>query len=85
VSQPTIRVYSRPGCHLCEQLIEALLPRARGRAEVDVVDIDSRPDWQADFGTRIPVVEIDGQFVCQYALDADALERALAGNPPTPV
>lgn len=73
-----IRVYSRPGCHLCEQLVEALLPRIRGRLELEVVDIDTRPDWQDEYGTRIPVVEFAGRFVCQYTLDEEAISRILA-------
>jgi thioredoxin-like negative regulator of GroEL len=73
-----IRVYSRPGCHLCEQLIEELLPLVRGHLDVEVVDIDSRPDWQAKFGVRIPVVEFDGNFVCQYTLDAPAVREIVA-------
>ena len=81
---PAITVYSRPGCHICEELVEALLPRVRGRASVDVVDIDSRDEWRDAYDIRIPVVEINGRFVCQYTLDTVALDDALAGKPPTP-
>ena len=73
----SLRVYSRPGCHLCEQLIEELLPLVRGQLNVDVVDIDSRPDWQDDYGTRIPVVEFNAETVCQYTLDVAAIQRIL--------
>ena len=51
----TITVYSRAGCHLCELLVEALLPLVRGQLQVDVVDIESRPDWLQAYATRIPV------------------------------
>ena len=85
MSLPQIRVYSRPGCHICEELVEALLPRVRRRAEVEVVDIDTRDDWRKAYDIRVPVVELNGQFVCQYTLDTDALENALAGKPPAPV
>ena len=81
---PQITVYSRPGCHLCEVLLESLLPRVRGRAAIDVIDIDSRPEYQEDYGLRIPVVELDGQFVCQYTLDTDALTAALGPFPDDP-
>jgi hypothetical protein len=74
----SLRVYSRPGCHLCEQLIEQLLPMIRGRLELDVVNIDTRPEWQEEFGTRIPVVEFAGQFVCQYTLDEVEIRSILA-------
>jgi hypothetical protein len=74
----TLYVYSRRGCHLCEQLLEELLPRVRGRLEVIVHDIDTRDDWKAAYDTRIPVVEFEGEFVCQYRLDGEALERVLS-------
>ncbi|NIO26017.1 MAG: glutaredoxin family protein, partial [Gammaproteobacteria bacterium] len=48
-------VYSRQGCHLCEQLIEELLLLVRGQLDVRIHDIDSRPEWTAAYGTRIPV------------------------------
>lgn len=75
---PKLRVYSRPGCHLCELLVEDLLPLVRGRLALDVVDIDSRPDWQQQFGARIPVVEFAGQVVCQFRLDEAAIRAILA-------
>lgn len=74
-----IRVYSRQGCHLCEQLIEELLPLVRGQLDVDVLDIDSRPEWQAEYGTRIPVVEFHERFVCQYTLDRQAIQEVIDG------
>ena len=70
-----LQVYSRQGCHLCEVLIEELLPLVRSKLEIQVNDIDSRPDWLAAYGTRVPVVEFDGQLVCQYTLDRDAIRR----------
>ncbi|MDH4106692.1 MAG: glutaredoxin family protein [Gammaproteobacteria bacterium] len=77
MSRPAIRVYSRPGCHLCEQLLEELLPLLRGRADVEVLDIDARSEWALAYGTRIPVVELDGEFLCQFHLDAAAVTTAL--------
>jgi hypothetical protein len=77
---PTIQVYSRPGCHLCEQLIEEIVPLLRGRAVLEVLDIDSRSDWREKYDTRVPVVELDGQFVCEYRLDRAALHGMLSGT-----
>ena len=71
----TVDVYSRQGCHLCEVLLEELLPLVRGRYEVVVHDIDMRDDWRQAFDTRVPVVEYDGAFICQYHLDRQALTR----------
>jgi hypothetical protein len=75
-----VNVYSRPGCSLCDELLEALLPLVRDRAAVEVRDIDSREDWQRLYATRIPVVEIDDSYVCQHRLDSHAVQRALAAG-----
>lgn len=69
----TIRVYSRAGCHLCEELIEALLPLVRDRLQVEVVDIDTRDDWRRAFDKRVPVVEFAGRTICEQRLDKAAV------------
>ena len=76
-----LRVYSRPGCHLCEQLLEDLMPLVRGRAEIEVVNIDDDVELAREYGTRIPVLEFAGRFVCQYALDESAIRAILAELP----
>ena len=75
---PLLTVYSRPGCHLCEHLVDELLPCVRGRANVEVVDIDTQQALLKRYGVRIPVVTLDGVELCQYHLDRDALNAALA-------
>ncbi len=73
----TFHVYSRQGCHLCEVLIEQLLPLLRGKADVAVHDIDTRPDWREKYDVRIPVLEFEGQVVSQFQLDHEAVTRVL--------
>ena len=75
---PDLLVYSRHGCHLCELLIEELLELARGRANVRVLDIDSRDDWRDAYDTRVPAVELDGHILCEYTLDSDLVLTALS-------
>ena len=76
--KPLLYVYSRQGCHLCDVLVEELLPLVRGRLDVEVRDIDSREDWKTRFDVRIPVLEFEGEVVCQYRLDRPAVETILA-------
>ena len=73
----TLHVYSRQGCHLCEVLIEQLLPLTRGRIDVEVRDIDSRDDWRERFDVRVPVVAYGDDVICEYHLDRDALDGLL--------
>lgn len=76
-----LRIYSRPGCHLCEQLLEDLMPLVRGRLEIEVVNIDDDADLGREYGTRIPVIEFAGQFICQYTLDRIAIRAILDDLP----
>ncbi len=66
-------VYSRRGCHLCEQLLGELEPLVSRRAVVRVVDIDTSPNLQQTYGDKVPVVEGDGTELCRYRLDKRAI------------
>ena len=74
---PTLHVYSRRGCHLCEVLIEDLLPLLRGRMAIEVRDIDTRPEWRAKYDFRVPVVEYGDRLVSEYPLDHKAVAELL--------
>ncbi len=77
---PPIRVFSRRGCHLCEVLIEELLPLVQGQLHVEVCDIDEIAELQARYGERVPVVVFDGREICQYRLDVPAVRALLAAS-----
>ena len=62
-------VYSRRGCHLCELLIEELLEELGDRPAPEIRDIDTRPEWRQAYDTRVPVLEYDGEWLCDYRLD----------------
>jgi hypothetical protein len=74
----SIVIYSREGCHLCDIMIEELLPLIRDRLDLIVQDVDSRHDWYEKYDTRVPVMEYDGELICQYHLDREALARILS-------
>jgi hypothetical protein len=76
-----LHYYSRKGCHLCEIMLEELLPLIRGRLEIEYRDINSDPDWRMKYRVRIPVVELDGQMISEYPLDYDAVRAVLARLP----
>jgi hypothetical protein len=66
-------VYSRQECHLCEILLEELELLVRGRARIIVRDVDADPAWIALYSDRVPVVHCDGDVICQYNLDRQAV------------
>lgn len=76
-----IHYYSRKGCHLCEVMLEELLPLIRGRADIEMRDIDSLAEWRDKYDIRIPVMEYDGELVSEYPLDYDAVRAMLVRIP----
>ena len=74
-----LHFYTRTGCHLCEIMLDELLPMIRGKAELKMRDIDSRPEWREKYDIRVPVVEADGQLLSEYPLDREAIRQFLTG------
>jgi glutaredoxin len=74
-----VTVYSRPGCHLCAQAIEALVAlHGRGyRFELHEVDIESEELLFRRMLEKIPVVEVNGEIVSELVLDRAAVEARL--------
>ncbi len=72
-------VYSRAGCSLCEHLLEELaeLLGPAAAAAVQVVDIEGDPELERKYGTRIPVLLADGEFVCACRLDVERVRAYL--------
>jgi len=68
-------LYTRRGCHLCEQaedMLALLLPAAVIR------DVDAAGDARMRFGDRVPVLEIDGAVVMEGRFDERVLAAWLA-------
>lgn len=51
----TLTLYTRPGCHLCDEARELLSLLGLGEACVEA-DITTRADWLQTYGARIPVL-----------------------------
>ena len=73
----TLHVYSRQSCHLCEDLIEELMPLIEGKLALEIRDIDTNPDWHERFFMDIPVVEYADEIICRHFLDRDAITGIL--------
>lgn len=72
-------LYSRSYCHLCEDMLQALLALQQPgeRFEVAVVDVDADPALVARFDELVPVLYGDpaGAELCHYFLDPAAARR----------
>jgi len=73
-------VFSRRGCHLCEEMLEQLEPLCRGRARVVTQDVDTREDWRAAYGDYVPVLVADDTEVCRFKLDRAAVLTLLESS-----
>jgi hypothetical protein len=74
-----LTVYSRPGCHLCDEAMERILAlRAEGyRFALREIDICSDDQLLRRYLERIPVVALEGEIVSELVLDQGALRARL--------
>ena len=78
----SLTLYSRSGCHLCEDMEVALseLQQELG-FRLERIDIDSNPDLIEAYGTLVPVLKDGDTEICHYFLDPQALRAHLAASP----
>jgi glutaredoxin len=61
MSKPHVIIYSRPGCHLCDDAKAAILSAGcNDLFTLDEVDIESDPKLLNKYKYDIPVIAIDG-------------------------
>jgi hypothetical protein len=72
-------VYSRPGCHLCEEAVARIvaLHEEGYRFGLHEIDIESDELLLRRHLERIPVVEVDGTVVSELVLDEMAVRSRL--------
>ncbi|HEX2754725.1 MAG TPA: glutaredoxin family protein [Candidatus Limnocylindrales bacterium] len=80
---PELVLYTRDGCHLCEEaraivqgLLEDRAARGQRTAAIHERDITTDPEWERQFFATIPVVEIAGRRL-ELATSAAKLRRFL--------
>jgi hypothetical protein len=75
-----VLLYSREGCHLCDEAREGLFEMLAGGAEfvLHEIDIESDEGLHRRLLERIPVVEVNGAPACELVFDPDAVAARLA-------
>ena len=83
---PDLVLYTRPGCHLCDDaraaiqsLLEDRAARSQPIAHLTERDISGDADLQRSFGKTIPVVELRGERI-ELAVSPARLRRFLERN-----
>ncbi len=75
-------LYSKPGCHLCDD-VHAVLEQVRRERpyDLEVRDISKNRKLIEAYGLDIPVVTIDGAVAFRHRMTADELRAALQKGP----
>jgi glutaredoxin len=77
-----LTLYSRPGCHLCDDMKAAVERVARTvPLALEVIDISSDPELEAAYGLEIPVLLVNGKKAAKHRVDEEALRRLLGALP----
>lgn len=75
---PTLTIYSRADCHLCEQartILAALRPALS--YDLRIVDINTDPELTARYGVTIPVVALNGEDLLRWPFTGAAAYAVL--------
>ena len=73
-----LTVYSKPGCHLCEEALRVLTHlQAQIPFTLEEINIQDSPALFAEYGEQIPVVWVNGKFAFEYTVDEDRLRQLL--------
>jgi len=75
---PGLVLYVREGCHLCDQfLVELSMDLGPVVERLRLRDVDQDVDLAVRFGLRVPVLELDGEVLCEAVYDGPRVRQAL--------
>jgi thiol-disulfide isomerase/thioredoxin len=76
-----LTIYSRPGCHLCDDMkaVVQRVAKSLPLTPVTIIEIDISTDraLAERYGMEIPVLLVGGKKVAKYRIGADDLRRIL--------
>lgn len=75
----SVSLYTRTGCHLCDDM-EQELPGLATELDfiTEIIPIDNNAELEQLYGTRVPVLAIGDEVICEYFLDKASLTQAIA-------
>ena len=73
-----LTLYTRPGCHLCDEAKQKIAPLAeKYAAPIREVNIDEDPVLRTVYNEEVPVLFLGSQKVAKFKVDAEQLRRRL--------
>jgi len=71
-------IYSRPGCHLCEEAKAQIAPLLKAvSARLTEINIDEDPDLRARYDYDVPVIFLGARKVAKHRVDIVQFRRQL--------
>ncbi len=69
----SVKLYTRPGCHLCDEARrEMAAAGCRDLYELEEIDVDTDPELRRRYGWDVPVVTVNGAHAFKHRLTRDA-------------
>jgi len=83
---PTVTLYTRRGCHLCDDAKVVLdLVRETHPFDLAVIDIDTDPALVARYTDEVPVIAVNDRKAFKYRVTpAQLIERLQHAEAPSP-
>jgi hypothetical protein len=81
--RPDLRIlmYTRAGCHLCDDAWDFLMERQRLHGfHLESVDVDTQPELVARYGDCVPVVLVNEQVRFRGQINEVLFDRILDAN-----
>ena len=76
-----LTLYSRPGCHLCDDMKAVVDRVARSiPLTIDIVDISADRQLEAQYGPEIPVLLVNGKKAAKFRVSEEELTRMLVAR-----
>jgi glutaredoxin len=78
VSSLDVTIYSRPGCHLCEEAKTQLAPLLKEfNARLTEINIDEDPELRARYDYDVPLIFIGARKAAKHRVDLAQFRRQL--------
>jgi glutaredoxin len=75
-----LTIYTRPGCHLCQEMkviVDRVVRDTHEQARIEEIDITNDADLEARYATEIPVLLVNGKKAAKYRISETELTRIL--------
>jgi thiol-disulfide isomerase/thioredoxin len=76
-----LTLYSRPGCHLCDEMKDVVRRVAQSvPLQLEEIDISTSRELEDRYGLEIPVLLVEGKKAAKYRIGEEELRRVLAAR-----